>query len=580
MPDAKPFPVRSLAEVNAMLTAPGARFELEKATINGVVHDVYKQAPPTLRHVLEASRAFPDGREYVVYGDERVTFRAHFKAAAHLAHALVQRFDIQPGDRVAIAARNFPQWFPSFFAAVSIGAIATPLNSWWTGEELEYGLADSGAKVAIVDLDRYRLIQDRLGRLPDLKSIIVMRAGDADLGPGATSLEALIGAAGDWRSLAETDLPPANLDPETDATILYTSGTTGKPKGAVATHRAAITNIFHSMARQAGAFLRKGETPPRPDPTGPQRITLLSIPLFHATGCYANMIAAMVRADKIVTVYKWDPVEALEIIQRERVTTFGGVPAIAWQLLEHPDRDKYDLSSIGVVAYGGAPSAPELVSTIKRRWPNASPSNGWGMTETCATATLNFGADYELRPDSAGPPGPASRLKIVGQQGEELPPGQVGELWYFGANNARCYWNKPEASAKTFVDGWVVTGDIARVDEEGFLYILDRAKDMLIRGGENIYCVEVESVLYDHPAIMDAAIVGIPHRVLGEEVGAVVQTKPGMSVTAEELRRFVASRLAAFKAPVEVVVLSEPLPRNANGKIMKSELRPLFAPRG
>ncbi|MEQ9315032.1 MAG: AMP-binding protein, partial [Henriciella sp.] len=238
------------------------------------------------------------------------------------------------------------------------------------------------------------------------------------------------------------------------------------------------------------------------------------------------------------------------------------------------------LSSIQVVSYGGAPSAPELVSTIKKRFPEAAPGNGWGMTETCATATLNIGEDYVNRPNSAGAPPKAVELKIVGPDGKTLPAGEVGELWCKSPSNCKAYWNRPEATAETFRDGWVVTGDLARLDDEGFLYLVDRAKDMLIRGGENIYCIEVESALYDHPAVMDASVVGIPHKVLGEEVGAVVQLKPGKSVTQDELRAHVASQLAAFKVPVEIQFQTDPLPRNANGKILKPELRERFKPRG
>jgi long-chain acyl-CoA synthetase len=279
-------------------------------------------------------------------------------------------------------------------------------------------------------------------------------------------------------------------------------------------------------------------------------------------------------------VYKWEPKAALQIIQDEKINVIGGVPAIAWQVLEHPDRDQYDLSSIQIVSYGGAPSAPELVSTIKKRFPAAMPGNGWGMTETCATATLNLGEDYVHRPDSAGAPGPAVELKVASPEGKTLAAGEIGEVWTRGPNNAVAYWNKPEPTATTFVDGWVVTGDLARIDEEGFLYIVDRAKDMLIRGGENVYCVEVESALYSHPAVMDATVIGIEHKVLGEEVGAIVQIKPGKSVTEDALRAHVAAHLAAFKVPVEIQMQAEPLPRNANGKIVKRDLKSRFTPRG
>jgi long-chain acyl-CoA synthetase len=577
--EAAPFPVMSIAQCNAVMTAPGAKFEMEEKVINGIRLRTYKHAPLTLRDVVLNSKQW-DFREYLVFEDERITYAAHYKAVAHLARRLREDFGVQKGDRVAVVMRNYPQWAVGFWAALAIGAIATPLNSWWTGEELEYGLADSGAKVAIVDPEKLERIRDHLPKLTQLKTVIVARGGDDEADPRIVSLEKLIGSARAWASLPDIEMPAAEVGPDDDATIMYTSGTTGKPKGALATHRGIISNVFNGMACQARHFVRQGQSPPVRDPLNdPPRIPLLAIPFFHATGAFSNLVPVIMNADKIVTMYKWDPGEALEIIEREKITMIGGVPAIAWQVLEHPDRDKYDLSSIQFVAYGGAPSAPELVATIKRRFPNGLASNGWGMTETCAASCVNFGKDYEVRPDSCGAPAPAMDFKIVGSNGETLGPNQVGELWVKGPNNCKAYWNKPEATAKTYIDGWVVTGDIGRMDEESFVFLLDRAKDMLIRGGENIYCIEVESALYDHPAIMDAAVVGIPHKVLGEEVGAVVQVKPDMEVTTDELRRFAAQKIAAFKVPVDIQIQRDPLPRNANGKIMKSELRTRFAPR-
>jgi len=574
------FPVLSIAQCNALMTAPGARFELEDRVINGVRLHTYKNAPATVRDLVLNSVNW-GAREFIVYENERVTFAANYRAVAHLAAALRNRFGVRKGDRVAVVARNYPQWPVSFFAPMMLGAITTPLNSWWTGEELEYGLADSGAKVAIVDAEKLERIRDHLPKLTQLQSIIVMRGGEDEADPRIVSLEKIIGPANSWGQLPDLIMPDAEVGPEDDSTIMYTSGTTGKPKGALATHRGIVSNVFNGMACQGRHFLRQGLPVPVRDPkVDAPRIALLSIPFFHATGAFSNLVPAIMNADKIVTMYKWDPAQALEIIEKERITTIGGVPAIAWQVLEHPDRDRHDLSSIQFVAYGGAPSAPELVATAKRRFPNGLVSNGWGMTETCAASCVNFGKDYELRPDSCGAPGPAMEFKMVGANGETLPPGGIGELWVKGPNNCKAYWNKPEATAKTFIDGWVVTGDIGRMDEEGFVFLLDRAKDMLIRGGENIYCIEVESALYDHPAIMDASVVGIPHKVLGEEVGAVVQVKPDMSVTADELRQFVAQRIAAFKVPVEIMIQRDPLPRNANGKILKSELRTRFTPRG
>ena len=577
--DAAPFPVMSIAQCDALMTSPGAKFEMEEKVINGIRLRTYKHAPQTLRDVIFNSKQW-DFREYLVFEDERVTYAAHYKAVARLARRLRDDFGVQKGDRVAVVMRNYPQWAVGFWAALAIGAIATPLNSWWTGEELEYGLADSGAKVAIVDPEKLERIRDHLPRLTQLKTVLVVRGGDDEADPRIVSLEKLIGPAKAWASLPDADIPAVEVGPDDDATIMYTSGTTGKPKGALATHRAIISNVFNGMACQSRHFVRQGQSPPVRDPLkDPPRIPLLAIPFFHATGAFSNLVPAIMNADKIVTMYKWEPGEALAIIEREKITMIGGVPAIAWQVLEHPDRDKFDLSSIQFVAYGGAPSAPELVATIKRRFPNGLASNGWGMTETCAASCVNFGKDYEVRPDSCGAAAPAMDFKIVGSNGEALGPNEVGELWVKGPNYCKAYWNKPEATAKTYIDGWVVTGDIGRMDEEGFVFLLDRAKDMLIRGGENIYCIEVESALYDHPAIMDAAVVGIPHKVLGEEVGAVVQVKPDMDVTADELRRFTARKIAAFKVPVDIQIQREPLPRNANGKIMKSELRTRFAPR-
>jgi long-chain acyl-CoA synthetase len=304
---------------------------------------------------------------------------------------------------------------------------------------------------------------------------------------------------------------------------------------------------------------------------------LLSVPFFHATGAVAIMNPSMLAGMKLVMMRKFDAVRAFELIERERVNAAGGVPTIAWQLIEHPRRGEFDLSSLESVAYGGAPSAPELVRRITEAFPKSQPGNGWGMTETSATVTTHSAEDYQHRPESCGPAVPVADLKIMTVEGDrELPVGEVGELWARGPQVVRSYWNKPEATAQTFVDGWVKTGDLARLDAEGFCYIIDRAKDMLIRGGENIYCIEVENVLYDHPAIMDAALVGIPHKTLGEEPGAVVTLKPDAHATEEELRAFVADRLAAFKVPVRVVFWHETLPRNSNGKILKAELKKIF----
>ncbi len=569
------WPAMSIAQAHALLTAPGAMFEMEEVEIAGVVTRVWKNAPPSLRSILDIGRAHGE-RVFLVYEDERATFEAFYRAVVAFAHEL-QAKGVKKGDRVAIVMRNLPEWPVAFYAIEALGGVATPLNAWWTGPELEYGLIDSGSTVAILDAERLERLAEHLPNCPELKTIYVSRAFDEVSHPQIVKMETVLGATNDWGKLPDRALPAVEVVPEDPATIFYTSGTTGKPKGALGTNRNITSNIMAAGCAGARTFLRRGEAPPAPDPTAMQRASLISVPFFHATGCFAVLNPSLFAGAKLVMLHKWDPVRAFELIEREKVTSAGGVPTIAWQLIEHPLRKNYDLSSLESVAYGGAPSAPELVRKIVETFPKSQPGNGWGMTETSATATTHGAEDYQHRPDSCGPAVPVTDLKIMTIEGDrELPIGEVGELWCRGPQVVREYWNKPEATAATFVDGWVKTGDLARLDPEGFCYIIDRAKDMLIRGGENIYCIEVENVLYDHPAVMDAALVGIPHKQLGEEPGAVVTLKPGASATEAELRAFVAERLAAFKVPVKVVFWHETLPRNANGKIMKNELKKVF----
>jgi len=572
------WPAMSIKAATAALTAPGARFEMDTVTIRGVPTRVWKNCPPTNREVFLAGRICGD-REFLIYEDDRCTYETFARATLALA-AQLQKDGVKKGDRVAIIMRNLPEWVVAFYAAELVGAIVTPLNAWWTGPELEYGLVDSGTKIAFVDSERLERIAEHLVNCPDLKKIYVSRYADDLPHTIVERLEDVIGRVNDWGKLPAGAMPAVELGPDDDATILYTSGTTGRPKGALGTHRNMTSNIMAAGFSAARSFLRRGEAPPMFDSPldAPQRATLLSVPFFHATGCFAVLGPTVVSGGKIVLMRRFDAEKAMALIEKEKINSAGGVPTIAWQILEHPNRHKYDLSSLEAMAYGGAPSAPELVKQIKQNWPKSAAGNGWGMTETSATCTTHSGEDYENRPTSCGPPVAVCDLKIMNVEGtEDLPVGEVGELWARGPNIVKCYWNKPEASAATFVDGWVRTGDLARVDEEGFCFIIDRAKDMLIRGGENIYCIEVENVLYDHPAVMDAALVPVPHHTLGEEPGAVVHLKPGMHTTEEELRQFVAGKLAAFKVPVKVMFWPETLPRNANGKILKTELKKIFA---
>jgi long-chain acyl-CoA synthetase len=570
------WPAMSLAEAHRLLTAPGARFEMDTADIGGVKTRVWKNAPPSLREVAMIARMY-GARDFIVYENDRVTYESFYRAVMNMAHEF-QKQGVMKGDRIAIIMRNLPEWPVAFYAAGIIGAVATPLNAWWTGPELEYGLVDSGAKICVTDAERLERISEHLVNCPDLERVYVSRYADELPNPIVARLEDVLGAVNDWIELPDLAMPDVALATDDEATILYTSGTTGRPKGALGTHRNMLSNIFASGSATARNFLRRGEPVPVADPLNdPQRCALLSVPFFHATGCFAILNPTLVTGGKLVLMRKWDAEQAMQLIEREKVNLAGGVPTIAWQLIEHPARAKYDLSSLETVSYGGAPSAPELVRKIVETFPKSLPGNGWGMTETSATCTTHSAEDYENRPDSCGPAVPVCDLKIVDPDGRTLPPGEVGELWARGPNIVKGYWNKPEATRETFVDGWVKTGDLARLDEEGFCFIIDRAKDMLIRGGENIYCIEVENVLYEHPAVMDAAIVAVPHHTLGEEPGAVVHLKPGYRASELELREFVAGKLAAFKVPVKVVFWPETLPRNANGKILKTELKKIFA---
>jgi len=563
----------SIAEAHAILTAPGARFEVEDVVIRGVPTKVFKNCPPTLRAVFDTAQSFGPDRTFIVYEDERASYRAFARAALAIAADLTAR-GVEKGDRVAIVMRNLPEWVAALHGAAMIGAIVTPLNAWWTGAELEYGLIDSGSKIAIIDHERYLRLVEHLPACRALEHVYIARAPEPVSGARLSRLEDLIGAVADWDALPDRPTPTTPLEPDDDAAICYTSGTTGRPKGALLTHRNITCNIFSGAINQARRFLRRGEAPPVPDPAV-QRTTLLVVPLFHVTGLCSNLGPLMSGGGKLVLMHRWDAGKALGLIERERVNQTGGVPTIAWQLIEHPDRANYDLSSLDALTYGGAPSAPELVRLIQTVFPKVSPGNAWGMTETSATMTGHTGEDYAHRPWSCGVANPTGAVRVIDPEGDPLPVGAVGELCAKGPQVVKGYWNQPDATAATFRDGWVRTGDLASIDDEGFVTIIDRAKDMLIRGGENIYCVEVENALYAHPAVMDAALIGRPHRTLGEEPLAVVALSPGAAATEAELRAFVAERLAAFKVPVAVVFWSEMLPRNANGKILKTQLKKL-----
>ena len=585
-------PSMSIAEANAALTAPGQIFEMEERDIRGIPTRTWKNAPPNLRAVIDMSLAHGDA-VFLVYEDERTTFAEHYRIACTLAHRLRTTFGVEQGDRVAIIMRNLPEWVMAFWAATLAGAIVVPLNAWWSGEELRYGLEDSGSKVAFVDTQRAERVRPFLGGLDTLKALIV---ADEHRTPAEAPLavyEPTGGAAlvPEWPfplALGDVDEaaspPDLTLDPEDDATIFYTSGTTGRPKGAVGTHRNMCTNLMSLFFLNTRGGMRFGSSPFEETanrPNGPSPPFLLSVPLFHATGCHSIMVTNIAAGGKLVMMHHWDPERALELIERERIATFGGVPAMVMQVLDSPNFKKFDTSSIRGVSYGGAPAPPDLVRRIREAWPIGQPSNGYGLTETSSVTSMNSGADYVAKPDSAGPPVPVCDVAVLPEDyAKEEPddsvprgPGVRGELWIKGPNVVRGYWNRPEETAKTFSRGWLHTGDVAQLDDENFIYIVDRAKDMIIRGGENVYSVQVEAALFEHPAVADVAVIGVPEPTLGEEVGAVVVLRPGTKVTADELALHVKARLAGFMVPTHIWFRSEPLPRNPQGKVLKRELR-------
>lgn len=583
MPTAPPpdeirtWPAMSLDEATARVTAPGMPCETVDAVIDGRTVRAWKHAPASLAAVLAHSRVYGD-RIAFVYEDERITFEAHWRAATHFAAALKDA-GVVKGDRVAIAMRNLPEWPVAFYAAASLGAVVTPLNAWWTGPELAFAVRDSGSRVIILDGERFARHGADLLALPGVTHSFVARPVERLAETSAVDMEAIIGAPVSWGELPDQAGVVADVRPEDDATLFYTSGTTGLPKGVLSTQRAVNSNIITALATQQRAFFRRGEAPPPTGLAAPQYSGLISVPFFHVTGCVAILNLAMFGGSKLAMMRKWDPVQAFALIERERLASAGGVPTIAWQLLEHPARDDHDLSSLVALGWGGAPSAPELVRRIREVFPQTRAGQGWGMSETTGTFTSHNDEDYEARPTSCGPPPAVGRIRIVDPvDGKtELPIGEVGELWISGPMTARCYWNNPEATARTFVDGWVRTGDLARIDDEGFCYIVDRLKDMLIRGGENIFCSEIENVLFEHPAVMDASAFGLPHPTLGEEPAAAVALKPGTVVSDIDLKAFAQSRLAAYKCPVRILILAEPLPRNPAGKVLKDALRAAIA---
>ena len=543
------------------LTAPGAQFEVEEVEAHGNTIRSYKNAPPSLREVWLASAAFPDN-DYLVYQDERLTYAEAHKRIASIANWL-QSQGVGKGDYVAIAMRNYPEWLQAYWATMTIGATVVGMNAWWVGNEMLFALNDTKPKVLIADQDRLdRIIPEHTEEIGDVV-LVGVRTEPADhLVPWDT----LINHGG--------DLPDVQVDPDSDACIFYTSGTTGFPKGAQLTHRGCVANLF-SLAF-AGALggaiaVKRGLAPA--DTVPPPSASLVTTPLFHVTANNCVAHGATLLGGKLVHMYKWDAGEALQLIERERITALTGVPVMAREVITHPDFESTDTSSLMSLGGGGAQLQPDLVGKIDEATPTARPNTGYGMTETCGIITSINGDYFVDKPASCGPAMPVYEAKCVDADGNEVPQGQPGELWVKGAQVIRGYLNREDATAETITDGWLHTGDMATIDEDGFIFIVDRIKDMVLRGGENVYCAEVESAIFEHDAVGECSVFGVPDDRLGEEVGVAVFLNEGASATADELREHCSSLIAKHKIPRYVWFSPEPLPRNASGKFLKKELR-------
>jgi long-chain acyl-CoA synthetase len=554
-----------LREVWGEMTGPGAPFEVTEVEVRGQRIKTYASGPATLRDVWALSAGHAD-KDYLVYEDERWTYAEAHREVASIATWLIDQ-GVAPGDRIAIAMRNYPEWMLAYWAGVSIGAAVVGMNAWWTGPEMAYGIEDSAPKVMICDAERLERFLPHRDEAVQC-TIVGVRVGEE-------RPEGVV----DWSELREHggELPQAEIDPDEDACIFYTSGTTGRPKGAQLTHRGCVNNLlslaFWNMTVAAATKRAKGTAEDAIGSASGQLSALVCTPLFHVTANNCVAHSATLAGGKLIHMYKWDAGEALRLIEREQITNLSGVPTMARELLSHPEFEKTDTSSLKALGGGGAQIQPDLVNKIEDSVETARPSTGYGMTEACGIITANSADFFVDKPASAGPAMPVFDARCVDTDGNVVGPDEVGELCVRGGQVIRGYLNRPEATAESIRDGWLYTGDIARIDEDGFIFIVDRAKDMVLRGGENVYCAEVENAFFDHEDVTECAVFGVPDERLGEEVGAALFVKKGSDVSGDALREHIAGKLAKYKVPRYIWLLDEPLPRNASGKFLKRQLR-------
>ncbi len=558
----------TVAAIRAQLTGPGGPFEVVAEVVDGHEMKVFKDRFPSLRVVAQFAAAHGD-KEFLVYGDRRITFTDFLAAANSVSNGLLDA-GVGHGDRVAVLAQNSPEWCMSFWGTVDIGAVLVGLNGWWNTDEIIYGLEDSGAKVLVVDTKRFARIADAIDGIDTLERVYLTDAEPEDLSGGSPSAK--------LRSFAELVAAPSDTFPDVEidegdhAVIFYTSGTTGRPKGAISTHRSMVANLQNTVFLLTSSSMAQAAAAPG---DGGQPIALFTAPLFHVAGCHSTLVVGMMGGLKLVMLEgRFEPTKALSLIEAEGVTLWTAVPTMVWRVCEAPERHDYDTSTVASVSFGGSPSAEEMQRRIRETFPNLkATTNAYGLTESSSAATTLTGADALRKPDSVGLPMPTVDVAIAAPDGTHLGPNQTGEVLLRGPIIMPGYWNKPEATASTVIDGWLHTGDVGHLDDEGYLFITDRAKDMLIRGGENVYCVEIENRLVEHPGIADAAVIGVAHETLGEEVKAVIEVAPGAELGDDEIRQWVAETLATFKVPTYIERWDGKLPRNASGKLLKNVLR-------
>jgi acyl-CoA synthetase (AMP-forming)/AMP-acid ligase II len=545
----------------AQLTAAGAPYEV--ATDDSGMR-YYTLAPSDLREALSVGRNHGD-REFLIYEGERRSFNQLLDEADALAAAL-QAHGIAKGDRVALAMRNYPEWMAAFVAIVSIGAVVVPVNSWGQPADVAFTVEDAGARLVICDQQRYDGISARMG--DQGIHALIARPTDPD---DAASLQAFIDDC-------PQDAPePVALSGDDVAMIMYTSGTSGKPKGAVSTHRAICQALFNMECAAIAAAMTNGELIGAMLERGFEPTSLLAVPLFHVSGCHAQFLANLRGGRRIVMMYKWDVDRALRYIEEERVTTLAAAPSMVLDLLESRKFAETDTSSLFSVGVGGAATPQRVRSLLQEKMPQNFSGTGYGMTETNAQGASLTGRAFHEKPGTAGFPHPICDIRIADEAGAEIPQGDTGEIWVRSVTNIREYWNRPDANASDFRDGWLKTGDIGYLDADGFLFLADRAKDMVIRGGENIYPIEIENELLEHPAVREVAVVGLPHERWGEEVAAVVCLHEGATLDEAALVEFARSRLAGYKVPTRVFFWDQPLPRNATNKVLKRDIKEALA---